>query len=145
MSAFLLSDEEFQRIADWLYEKCVSKNSRYSYEIRSFIGLDNSKDEDYNASADKIRVQVCTVVRNFYNLNRLSLVTRYGERYDRSDEKQFLPKFDAFGSFKKTLSALRSLHYQCAEYIVCETTWLKELDIFIGKICEIFVSQSEQG
>ena len=121
-----------------------SKHSKFAHSIREFIGLDNSKTEDYNAGVEEIKQRVMNLVRNYYNLNRLALVTRYGAEYDREDDKKFIPKFDAYSSFKKTLSALNSLSYQCAEYIVCEASCHKQLELFIGKICNTFILQNEQ-
>jgi hypothetical protein len=132
----MLSNEEFQLIADWLLVQGSSKHSRHAHDIKTFIGFEPGSDQHYSATAEEIKEKIKIVIRNYYNLNRLALTTRYGDPYDRKDEVMFTPKNNPMANERKAIQALQSLSYQCAEYIVCETSWHKELKIFIGKLCE---------
>ena len=137
MSSNILSNEEFQNIANWLYTEGTTKTSCYSYSIRSFIGLEIGSNAHCCASDDSIKAYVGMCLRNLYNLNRLAYVTRYGEAYDRNDDTQFIPK-DNFVSTESVIKIMQSLRYQCSEYLAYETQTYKDLEKFIGKTCENF-------
>lgn len=137
MSSHLLTDEEFQKIADWLYTQAIMRGSIHWHDTRDFIGLQFGTAEHYEAKDERVKELVTCCVRNYYNLNRLALVVRYGDNYDRKDEKQFVPKeLHDTVSEKEVIRLMRSLHYQTAEYLVSTTEFHKKLNDFIGEICQ---------
>lgn len=140
MSAYKLSDEQYQMIADWLYEEAISKEGHHYYTTRTFLGL------GYGANDEASRIAVKNRVRELYNLNRIALTTRYGEAYDRNDEAEFMPSIRGSG-IKETdaVMTLKRLRYQCAEYISSETELFKKLDGFIGYLCENIFDRRNEG
>lgn len=143
MSSHMLDDEEFQVIADWIYMQGISRQSRHRYCVRTFLGFVPGSDKHHNVDDEEVQQTVKNVIRNFYNLNRLALTTRYGLAYDREDEKHFTPTYNPMANERKVIDRLQSLRYQCAEYIVCETKWYDELRIFIGQLCENIFMRNE--
>jgi hypothetical protein len=136
MSSCLLSNDEFQMIADFLYMNGISKRSSHAFDIKTFIGFENGSKEHFEATDEQIEKKVIDCVKHLYNLNRLALVTRYGDKYDRNDATEFKPKINPYLKEKEVIETLRSLTYQCGEYIISETSTYKELKEFIGKLCE---------
>jgi hypothetical protein len=133
MSAYQLADEQFQTISNWLYEQAQNRDAfSCRYDVYDFLELKQSFDIDDEA----IRNAIKTCVRNYYNLNRLALVTRYGEKYDKDDTKSFSPSFMYQTiDIGNIIDLLKSLRYQCAEYITSDTMIFKALGDFIGKLC----------
>lgn len=141
MSSFLLSQEEFQNIADWLFIQATSQRSRHAHYIKTFIGFEPGTHEHANASKEEIEHKLRSAMRHLYNLNRLALVTRYSDAYEREDLTQFTPKHNPLINERKAIETLISLRYQCGEYIVMETETYKKLDKLIGKLCEVVFSR----
>jgi hypothetical protein len=146
MSSHLLKDEQFQAIADWLYSNAIDKIYRHDHDIKNFIGFEIGTEKHTYATDEEIKQAVKNQVRNLYNLNRLALVTRYGDKYDREDTKSFTPKLNPMINETYIINTLISLRYQCAEYITHQTELYKELKIFIGELCEnIFERQDREN
>lgn len=131
MSAYLLNDDEFRKIAGWLVYR--ANHIDYSHAIGEFLELTHYE----LAELEKVRKRSSLLVRKLYNLNRLALTTRYGDTYDREDTKNFECIGGALELFE-IIDLLKTLRYQCAEYITSETDTYKKLDHFIGKLCERF-------
>jgi len=137
MSSYLLSDEEFQYISNWLFNNATS-NSEYgkAFSIKKFIGLDASNYAIFNAPSQallKERVEEC--VRHLYNLNRLALVVRYSDNYDREDNKKFYPVTSFSEQETKAIKTLQALIYQCSEYLVIDTKLYESLERFVKNLC----------
>ena len=135
MSSHLLPEEKYQHISNWLYDQAKFKNSCHARSIKTFIGFIPGTDEHYYATDEQIKEAVKNTVRNLYNLNRLALVTRYSDTYDRNDNKFFEPIVSSISNETEVIELLQSLHYQCGEYLTCDTNLYKELKIFIGELC----------
>lgn len=72
------------------------------------------------------------VIRCLYDLNRLALVTRYGDSYDPAATLRLGPgrMLDVVGLIK----ALNCLAYQCGEYLTADTTLYAHLQTYIGEL-----------
>ena len=144
MSSYQLSNDQFQQIANWLYQVGCTKNNRLHWPIRIFLGFEPG-DELYHATKEDIKEKSSCLIRNLYNLNRLALVTRYGANYDRRDEVIFEPDNKVLWMNNgDVIETLQSLRYQCNEYIASDTTLYKELKAFIGEVCEVLFDQSRE-
>lgn len=143
MSAYQLEDERFQELANWLYASAISRQYCFSFIIKTFIGfvLDTSK--NYYSSTEQIKESVRKTIRNLYNLNRLSLVTRYGDLYDIKDEKQFIPISSILIKDDNAIELLKSLRYQCTEYMTSDTSLYIKLNHFIGELCEAYFDRTK--
>jgi hypothetical protein len=144
MSAYMLRDEDYQLIADWLLEHGNDTGSDHCYDIRKFIGIDPYSDEIRTVSTDDLTGYIKSMMRSLYDLNRIAMVTRYGENWDREDKTQFTPKNRFYNiSSKEAIQKMKSLRYQCAEYIASETKLFDKLSRFIGILCENLFSNQE--
>lgn len=139
MSSYMLDDDKWQLIANWLWQASHEHN-RHQFCVRQFLGFEPGTKAFYALTEADRDAAATNAVRNLYNLNRLALVTRYSEPYDRKDETKFVGKFDPMATDIKAIQALRELRYQCAEYMVMDTKQFDELDRFIGKVCEDLVT-----
>ena len=138
MSAYQLSNDQYQLLTDWLFSEAIHKAGSHWHDIRKFIGFCPSSDEFHLVSEADISKAVTNTIRNYYNLNRLALVTRYGDSYDRNDEQKFYHTHRSYTE-KEAILALKSLRYQCGEYLTSDTKLFESLGIFIGAICENIV------
>ena len=129
MSAYLLSNEQFQKIANMMATSLAKEY--YRYNTQNFLEIEYGTDPKEQVEA------VTLMVRNLYNLNRLALVTRYGDTYERGDETRFSPKAEEFNP-REYIDLLKSLRYQCGEYLASDTNLYKELDGYIGRLCESY-------
>ncbi len=143
MSSHMLTDEQYQEIADWLFTESVLKNGDHWRSIRNFLGYEYTDEKHYSASEGEIKEAVKFTVRNYYNLNRLAQCTRYGEIYDRNDKTEFTPKSLFQNKENAVIRLLKSLHYQCAEYLTSDTALHKTLKVFIGELCENLFKRNE--
>jgi hypothetical protein len=146
MSAHMLTDEEYQKISNWLYTIATgNRSSGLSNTALIFVGallFVELKPQEMEAdSREKVKEHVTTMVRHLYNLNRLSLVTRYGDKFERDDMKMFRPGSVSITSHKEMIELLSSLRYQCNEYLTNETKLFQKLDHFIGEMCECLYLQ----
>ena len=133
MSSNMLSDEEFQNIADWLFDVAKSRVNGCAHTVKVFLGYKPGT-ESFITLPD-LEENVINVVRNMYNLNRLALVVRYSDPYIREDKTVFKPKFNPYLKEIEVLSTIKSLLYQCGEYIVMDTKQYKLIEEFLGDIC----------
>lgn len=142
MSAYQLENEKFQKIANWLFYE--ARNSGM-YSARPLVLELLELEVDHLMSEDDLKQRVGMVVRNYYNLNRLAMVTRYSEPYLRDDEAKFIPiiSYNTI-PLKEMIRLCKCLRYQCAEYMTSTTGLFRELDKFIGKLCEVLFNQMEE-
>ncbi|MEV8442677.1 hypothetical protein AB0425_35310 [Actinosynnema sp. NPDC051121] len=75
---------------------------------------------DYRqAPASEVENAITGVVRKLYDLNRLALVTRYGDPYLREVRLDLRPSKPL--TDRELVNALGEVAYQCAEYLTGET------------------------
>lgn len=144
MSTHMLSDEEFQQIADWIYSKAIYGPSHYCCACKDFLGLERGSEDYYSLDHQKAQELTGYAVRNLYNLNRLAQVTRYGEKYDPNDETQWIPKITDRGTVEMFIQTLQSLRYQCAEYLTADTKLFESLTKFIGDLCTAHFTKTQE-
>jgi len=133
MSCYMLDEEDFQKIADWLFTKSLENNSPYLYTIKDFLGLDSFTTEQ------DIEITIKHYIRRLYNLNSLALTTRYKEKYDPCEKDKFLAKYAFDLKDKDVLNIMSRLRYQLAEDFTGETHTFKRFDKLIGRLSEKFI------
>src|SRR6266496_3079695 len=120
MSAFLASQQTYDYIASGLYDAAIRHDCEHHYTVRDFLELDNY------ATGETLEYNLTQAVRKLYDLNRLALVTRYGELWDR--EVNFSPtiKYAATIHLAQFIQCIACALYQCAEYLTDETATYKQ-------------------
>ena len=79
MSAFLASQTTYDYIASGLYDAAIRHNSEAHYTVRKFLELED------DATDETLEHNITVAVRQLYDLNRLALVTRYGDQWAKED------------------------------------------------------------
>ncbi len=120
MSAFLASQQTYDYIASGLYDAAIRHNSEDHYTVRRFLEVDN------DASDETLEHTIHRAVGKLYDLNRLALVTRYGDEWDRDDN--FSPTIRRAATIKPAqfIKCIGCVLYQCAEYLTDETEMYKQ-------------------
>ncbi len=120
MSAFLASQQTYDYIASGLYDAAIRHDSEHHYAVRDFLKLDK------DATEDTLEYNLTQAMHKLYDLNRLALVTRYGDEWDR--ENSFAPtiKRAASISLAQFIKCISCVLYQCAEYLTHETETYKQ-------------------
>ncbi len=120
MSAFLASQQTYDYIASSLYDAAIRHNSEQHYTVRRFL------DVDHDATDETLEHNILSAVCKLYDLNRLALVTRYGDRWDR--DESFSPTINraATINFAQLIKCIGCVLYQCAEYLTHETDTYKQ-------------------
>ena len=121
MSAYLASQQTYDYIASGLYDAAVRRDSEPHYTVRRFLELDN----DTSVETETLEHTIARDVGKLYDLNRLALVTRYGELWDREDS--FAPTITHTASINlaQFIQCIACVLYQCAEYLTDETETYK--------------------
>lgn len=136
MSTHMITDEEYQKIANWLFTEGFN-DRRFSFAIRKNLNIQSKR---YDQSFEReLMLSLQLFIRQAYDLNRLALVTRYGDSYDRNDDKKFVPSYSLSTDYLSAISILMSLKYQCAEYVTCETKTFENIKNLINDICYVIV------
>jgi hypothetical protein len=120
MSAFLASQQTYDYIASGLYDAAIRQNSEQHYTVRRFLEADNDATDE--TLAHNIAVAVCKL----YDLNRLALVTRYGDQWNREDTFSPTITYDATIKLAQLIKCMGCVLYQCAEYLTHETETYKQ-------------------
>ena len=115
MSAYLASQQTYDYIASGLYDVAVRRDSEPHYTVRRFLDIDN------DTTAETLEYNINCAVCRLYNLNRLALVTRYGERWDREDSFAPTITHTATINLAQFIQCIACVLYQCAEYLTDET------------------------
>ena len=120
MSAYLASQQTYDYIASGLHDAAVRPASEPHYTVRRFLDIDNDD------SAETLEHNIAVAVCKLYDLNRLALVTRYGERWDREDH--FAPTIihAATINLAQFIQCIACVLYQCSEYLTDETETYKQ-------------------
>ena len=138
MSAYLVNNKTYEYIAGALSEAATVNTNRIHYVVSEFLGLSGKEGK---GEVEKI---VQRAIRNLYNLNRLALVTRYGEVWDQEDK--FMPEIKGAGIFTlpQLMKFIGCVLYQCGEYLTDETETYKDWTNFKGQLAYThFVDSSE--
>ena len=79
-----------------------------------------------DVTGETLEHHIDTAVSKLYDLNRLALVTRYGDQWDRDDH--FAPeiKHDAAINLAQFIQCIACVLYQCSEYLTHETETYKQ-------------------
>jgi len=119
MSAYLASQQTYDYIASGLYNAASRHESEPHYTVRRFLDIDN------DTTAETLEHNIAVAVGKLYDLNRLALVTRYGDAWDR--EEQFSPtiKYTASINLAQFIKCIACVLYQCSEYLTDETETYK--------------------
>jgi hypothetical protein len=119
MSAYLASQQTYDYIASGLYDAATRHDSDEHSTVRDFLEVDK------DATGETLEQNITSVVRHLYDLNRLALVTRYGDQWDSDDS--FTPKIKYTASIKlaQFIQCIACVLYQCAEYLTHETDTYK--------------------
>ena len=120
MSAFLASQTTYDYIASGLYDAAIRHDNEHHYTVRWFLEVDN------DATDETLEHTINAAVCKLYDLNRLALVTRYGDQWER--EGNFSPtiKRAAIVNFAQFIKCLSCVLYQCHEYLTDETDTYKQ-------------------
>lgn len=120
MSAYLASQKTYDYIASGLYDAAIIRSNEHQYTIRHFLELED------DTSDEVIEQTIKSAVRNLYNLNRLALVTRYGDQWDRNDD--FVPEIKRAAIIDPVqfIKCISCVLYQCSEYLTDETDTYKQ-------------------
>jgi hypothetical protein len=120
MSAFLASQQTYDYIASGLYDAAIRHNSEHHYTVRDFLGIDK------DATDETLEHNITVAVSKLYDLNRLALVTRYGDQWEREDS--FSPTIQRAASINlaQFIKCISCVLYQCAEYLTHEMETYKQ-------------------
>jgi hypothetical protein len=120
MSAFLASQQTYNYIASGLYDAAIRQTNEPHYTVRRFLDIDN------DAAGETLEHNILSAVSKLYDLNRLALVTRYGDQWDR--ENNFSPTIQYAATIKlaQFIQCIACVLYQCAEYLTDETDTYKQ-------------------
>ncbi len=119
MSAFLASQQTYDYIASGLYDAAIRHNSEHHYTVRRFLELDN------DATDETLAHSITRAVGKLYDLNRLALVTRYGDQ-DRDAKFSLTIKRATTINLAQLIKCIGCVQYQCAEYLTDETETYKQ-------------------
>jgi len=120
MSAFLASQQTYDYIASGLYDAAIRQNSEQHYSVRRFLDIDNDVTDE--TLAHNIADAVCKL----YDLNRLALVTRYGDVWNREDTFSPTITYEATIKLAQFIKCIGCVLYQCAEDLTHETETYKQ-------------------
>lgn len=120
MSAFLASQQTFDYIASGLYDAAIRYNSEHHYTVRRFLELDN------DATDETLEHSLTQAVHTLYDLNRLALVTRYGDAWNRDTKFSLTINRAATINLAQLVKCIGCVLYQCAEYLTDETETYKQ-------------------
>jgi hypothetical protein len=120
MSAFLASQQTYDYIASGLYDAAIRRDSEPHYTVRRFLELDNDVTDETLARS------ITHAVGKLYDLNRLALVTRYGDAWDRDNHFSLTITRAATINVAQLIKCLACVLYQCAEYLTHETETYKQ-------------------
>ena len=120
MSAFLASQKTYDYIASGLYDAAIRHDSEHHYTVRRFLELDD------DATDETLEHNITSAVCKLYDLNRLALVTRYGDQWDRDDNFSPTIKHAATINLAQFIKCIGCVLYQCAEYLTDETDTYKQ-------------------
>jgi len=120
MSAFLASQQTYDYIATGLYDAAIRYDSEHHYTVSRFLEVDN------DATDETLEHNITNAVRKLYDLNRLALVTRYGDQWDR--DTNFSPTIERAATINvaQFIKCIGCVLYQCAEYLADETDTYKQ-------------------
>ncbi len=120
MSAYLASQQTYDYIANSLYDAAIRHESEPHYTVRRFLDIDN------DTTAETLEHNIASAVGKLYDLNRLALVTRYGDDWDRDDSFAPTIKRAASINLAQFIQCIACVLYQCAEYLTHETETYKQ-------------------
>ena len=120
MSAFLASQQTYDYIASGLYDAAIRSDSDQHCTVRRFLAADNDTTEE------TLEHNITSAVGKLYDLNRLALVTRYGEAWDRDDS--FAPAINRTAAIQlaQLVKCTACVLYQCSEYLTDETATYRQ-------------------
>ena len=130
MSTYMLSDEDYQKLGDWMFQQATHRNNPYFHKVACFLDL-KCKIQSM-LDFEEIQYKVTFKISNFYKLNQLALTTRYHDPYPK---EYFIwsPK-QTRSSIEEIINILRNLIYQTMEDFVIETDSFKELNKFTSDL-----------
>jgi hypothetical protein len=120
MSAYLASQQTYDYIASSLYDAATRRDSDQHYTIRDFLEVDKDDTEE------DLENNITRTVSRLYDLNRLALVTRYGDAWDREDSFAPTIKRAATINLAQFIQCIACVLYQCSEYLTHETDTYKQ-------------------
>jgi hypothetical protein len=120
MSAFLASKQTYDYIASGLYDAAVRQESESHFSVRRFLEVDNE------ATDETVAHNITEAVSKLYDLNRLALVTRYGDDWSRGDSFSPTIRRVTTMNLAQLIECINCVLYQCAEYLTHETDTYKQ-------------------
>ena len=136
MSAFILSHEDYKFIGSCLLGYAISPiGSIHWWDTWNFLGSGFEVESPrYKADRETALKAVNKKLQALYLMNVEAIKQRYDEKNDRDElDLDLYPKTTNTREFINRLSSLR---YNCAEGNVPNTQLYKDLDHYIGKVCE---------
>lgn len=120
MSAFLANRKTYNYIASGLYDAATRYDSDHHYAVCSFLGIDR------DTTPETLEQVINELVCQLYDLNRLALVTRYGEGWDRDNVSPLEIKRSVAINPVQFIKCIGCVLYQCCEYLTDETETYKK-------------------
>ena len=120
MSAFLASQQTYDYIASGLYDAAIRHDIEHHDTVCRFLELEK------DATGETLEHHIAASVSKLYNLNRLALVTRYGDQWEREDSFSPTIKRAASINVAQFIKCIGCVLYQCAEYLTHETDTYKK-------------------
>lgn len=118
MSAYLCSPYRYRAIAATI--GAMTRPKRSPGWGPTHVFLKQTTGVDYHqAPAAEVTTAIAGVVVKLYDLNRLALVTRYGDPFNRESRLDLGPSEPLMD--RELMDALGEVAYQCAEYLTGET------------------------
>src|SRR5690242_2404714 len=138
MSAFLASKQTYDYIASGLYDAAIRHESESHFSVRQFLEIDNE------ATDETVTHNITEAVSKLYDLNRLALVTRYGDDWNRGDSFSPTIKRATTINLAQFIQCIACVLYQCAEYLTHETDTYKQwLDLQYQLAYSYFTNSSD--
>lgn len=138
MSAFLASQKTYDYIANGLYDAAIRHNSEYCHTVRGFLGIDK------DATDATLEEVVTDTVCKLYDLNRLALVTRYSDVWERDNHFPLDIKRSAIIDPVQFIKSISCVLYQCSEYLTDETNTYKQWSDLRNRLAYAFVVRSAE-
>ena len=138
MSAYLASQQTYDYIASGLYDAAIRNNSDGHFTVQDFLKVDK------DTTAETLEHNIIIAVSKLYDLNRLALVTRYGDAWNQDDDFKPTITHDATSNLAQFIHCIACVLYQCCEYLTHETETYKQWQELEYKLAYSYFARSPE-